>query len=78
MLEAARGRGLPTVIIRPIFIWILLAAIILFWILRNISALAMLSSGQLAASSQFQGCRGDTRLDQVIGSDLRPASSWGW
>ena len=45
LLETAGGRGLPTPFIRPVFIWILLAAIIVFWVARNIPAVAMLSSG---------------------------------
>ena len=36
LLEAVTGRALPSVFIRPVFIWILLAVNILFWILRNI------------------------------------------
>jgi len=34
-LEAVFGRGLPRVFIRPAYIWLLLAIIILFWIVRN-------------------------------------------
>lgn len=45
LLETACGRRLPSVFIRPIFIWILLAVIILFWVLRNIPAFAILASG---------------------------------
>ena len=35
-LETAFGRTLPQVFLRPVYIWILLAIIILFWIGRNI------------------------------------------
>jgi hypothetical protein len=35
VLEAVFGRGLPRVFLRPVFIWMLLAIIILFWIVRN-------------------------------------------
>ncbi len=35
-LETAFGRALPHVFIRPVYIWMLLAIIILFWIGRNI------------------------------------------
>ena len=35
VLEAVFGRGLPRVFIRPVYIWMLLAIIILFWIVRN-------------------------------------------
>ena len=34
-LEAVFGRGLPRVFLRPVYIWMLLAIIILFWIGRN-------------------------------------------
>lgn len=44
-LEAAFGRSLPRVFIRPAYIWILLAVIILFWILRNVPLLAVLQAG---------------------------------
>ena len=44
-LETMFGRSLPNVFIRPVFIWILLAVIILFWILRNIPYFAMLRGG---------------------------------
>ena len=45
LLEAAGGRPLPNVFIRPVFIWLLLAVIILFWILRNIPYFSLLSQG---------------------------------
>lgn len=35
-LETAFGRTLPQLFIRPVYIWILLAIIVLFWIGRNI------------------------------------------
>jgi len=35
-LETAFGQALPRVFIRPAYIWMLLAIILLFWILRNI------------------------------------------
>ena len=34
-LEIVFGRALPRVFIRPAYIWMLLAVILLFWILRN-------------------------------------------
>jgi hypothetical protein len=45
LLEASGGRALPSVFIRPVFIWLLLGIIILFWILRNISYFAVLAGG---------------------------------
>lgn len=44
-LEAALGRALPRVFIRPTYIWILLGVIILFWILRNFPPFASLQAG---------------------------------
>jgi hypothetical protein len=35
-LETAFGRTLPQVFLRPVYIWMLLAIIVLFWIGRNI------------------------------------------
>jgi hypothetical protein len=35
-LEIAFGRTLPQVFLRPVYIWMLLAIIVLFWIGRNI------------------------------------------
>ena len=43
-LETACGRRLPRVFLRPTLIWILLAVIVLFWILRNIPAFAALGT----------------------------------
>lgn len=34
-METVFGRALPRVFIRPTYIWILLAVILLYWILRN-------------------------------------------
>ena len=34
--ELVRGRPLPALFLRPVLIWLLLAVILLFWILRNI------------------------------------------
>jgi hypothetical protein len=45
LLETAGGRSLPTPFIQPVFIWTLLAVIILFWILRNIPAFAAMLRG---------------------------------
>ena len=45
VLETAFGRALPNVFIRPVYIWILLSVIILFWILRNIPYFSMLQGG---------------------------------
>lgn len=43
LLRAAGGRRLPTVSMRPVAICILLAATILFWILRNLPQFTMLA-----------------------------------
>jgi hypothetical protein len=43
-LDTAFGRPLPNVFLRPVYIWILLAVIILFWILRNIPFFAILGN----------------------------------
>lgn len=40
-LETVIGRALPRVFIRPAYIWMLLAIIIVFWILRNIPLAAI-------------------------------------
>jgi len=40
-LETVFGRGLPRVFLRPAYIWMLLAIILLYWILRNTPLLAM-------------------------------------
>ncbi|MGD1103396.1 MAG: DUF2752 domain-containing protein [Terriglobia bacterium] len=40
-LEAVFGKALPRVFIRPAYIWILLAVILLYWILRNTPIAAM-------------------------------------
>jgi hypothetical protein len=40
-LETVFGQALPRVFIRPAYIWMLLAIILLFWILRNIPLSAM-------------------------------------
>jgi hypothetical protein len=42
--ESAGGRPFPTPFLRPIYIWILLAVMILFWILRNIPFFAVLGA----------------------------------
>jgi len=44
-LETAFGRGLPRVFMRPVYIWMLLAIILLYWILRNVPLAAMLQAG---------------------------------
>jgi hypothetical protein len=44
-MEMVCGRALPQFFIRPAFIWILLAVILLFWILRNIPFFAALQAG---------------------------------
>ena len=41
-LETVFGRALPQVFIRPVYIWMLLAIIILFWIVRNTPLVALL------------------------------------
>ena len=43
-LEMVCGRALPRFFIRPACIWILLVVILLFWVLRNIPALAALQT----------------------------------
>jgi len=40
-LEIVFGRPLPQVFIRPAYIWLVLAIILLYWILRNIPLAAM-------------------------------------
>ncbi len=35
-LLSIRGKGLPQIIKRPIWIWLILAVIIIFWVLRNL------------------------------------------
>jgi hypothetical protein len=41
-LEATIGRPLPRVFIPAVYIWVLLAVIVTFWILRNIPYITML------------------------------------